>query len=300
MKKIITDFNGIFLDSEFAKTLRWYLTACYFSKKYSPINKEFITNIYKGEGYEKLYREILQNPIHQKNLRYCFRFIGDPRGEFAKNVAKKFWKRKINSYELKEFIQFGSKLDNTLMGWFCRPIFNNLEFFYSFQKLVTKIYKEKNSIGIITMTTSKNFLSFINAGKKFWKNYEKFVKSFSSKDQKGKLKFVECGGDYPDDCKKSKTDKKSEIYKKLLKKLKIKPEETIVFEDTPSGCLAARKAGFPFVLGIINQKFYFQKHPYCSILIKRDLKKLRKYVRLFVLYSPEQVIKHLKSENLNL
>lgn len=48
------------------------------------------------------------------------------------------------------------------------------------------------------------------------------MQKFLSIDRKGRLKFVECGGDYPEILTKSKVDKKNKVYKSLLKKWILK------------------------------------------------------------------------------
>ena len=294
MRKIIADFNGVFVSSEFAKTIRWYLAACYFSKKYPEINDNFIESIIKGrkEGFEEIYQKILNNKFHKANIKYSFRFIGDSRGDFAKAMAQKFWKKRISSEELSGIIRLGLKLNNSLMNWFSKPIFENINFFQKFQMKAKYFYKEEGSIGIITMTTTKAFLETIHRGKNFWGDYTQFMQKFLSIDRKGGLKFVECGGDHPEILTKSKVDKKIKVYKSLLKKMNIKANETVAFEDTPAGCIAARKCGL-YTIGCTDGKFIEDNH-FCSIQIIGGLKKLEKYVDLFIVYCPKDLIAFLK------
>jgi len=72
--------------------------------------------------------------------------------------------------------------------------------------------------------------------------------------------------------------------------MNIKANETVA--DTPTGCIAARKCGL-YTIGCTNEKFIKDNH-FCSIQIIGSLKKLEKYVDLFIVYCPKDLIAFLK------
>jgi beta-phosphoglucomutase-like phosphatase (HAD superfamily) len=253
MRKILTDYDGILIETEWAKGLGWYL-ACLSLKDDEPdVNEQLIKEIEQRRESARLIVEQLAEE-RKKEVERAKSFGGGTRYQFAKRIWQEFYlpegERREPDDKDKEFItnvltaQRG-RIRGPVLEWFSQPIKDNLRFFKELYEAMKDTYLDEHPIGLVTLSTSKGLkkqFEWTRGGETFWKEFPELPNIFGEYSERG-YPYAECAGDKGIAYKGlSGNDVKVAAYKILCGKLGVHPADTITFEDTEDGLKAAKRA----------------------------------------------------------
>lgn len=249
MKKIITDFDGVVVESELAKGFGWYLGYSYLNND-SEIKLELLKELELNPNKAKPKLDEIA-ASRRNDLLVARSCGGGTTFDFAKKIWQKFCAnedREPNEEELRfineQLIPVRGRIKEQIVNLYSLPIDSNLRFFKALYEEMQ--FTENHPLGIVTLSPTKilknQFDNTIN-GKTVWTAFPEFPKLFGNYSANG-FPYIECGGDLGLNYDGiSKDEIKVQSYKLICKKLNISPGETISFEDTSKGIESAKKAG---------------------------------------------------------
>ncbi len=223
MNKILTDFDGVLLRTEFAKAAEWFIASLRIQGR---ISEEFIKDL-----EEKRQEALVKVKEICCQYREEFERITNLAGMSRKDTRDAVWK--LSSYDSKDYTpedleKIRGRMKNPIEGYYSERIEGNIRFFQEAKKSGLEL-------GLITQAREEEIRGLsVELG-------------LSLNDL---FKRSECTGDdfYKDMGKKndpyaSYIDKKVVGYGCLCSSLGINPWGTITFEDSESGVSAANSAG---------------------------------------------------------
>lgn len=223
MNKILTDFDGVLLRSEFAKAAEWFIASLRIQGK---ISEEFIKNL-----EEKRQDALAKVKEICNQYREEFERVTNLAGMSRKDTRDAVWKLTCcndGNYTPKDLERIRGRMKNPIEGYYSERIEGNIRFFQE-----TK--KSGLELGLITQAR-KEEIRGLSAGLEL------------SLDDL--FRRLECTGDdfYKEMGKKNDpyamyVDKKVVGYGCLCSSLEVNPWETITIEDSESGVSAANSAG---------------------------------------------------------
>ena len=251
MRKILSDYDGIWIDTEIAKAARWYFAAMYVRGDDPEINKELIQGIScrKNEARHKV-QELVRE--RKQDIERTKKHAGGTRLDFAMRVWDEFLqetKREANEERVREeLFPPAEMIREVLIDWLSKPIIENLRFFQKLRDEMSAVYWDDHPFGLVTQTESealfKQFHLRREDGSSLWGEFVGLLSALGPYVQGRGFLFAECAGDHP---KKSlyppKGGEKVLAYRILCARLGVRPEETLTFEDTRDGVQAAIEAG---------------------------------------------------------
>ncbi len=271
MQKIISDYDGIFIESELAKAYGWYI-ACKHDELSEHIEKQtqsssLIERINSGDpAAEELLRKI--QPKIRNELRDGVRCSGGTRFDFGYRMYRLFVKGEDRVKVLDE-IQTGNEREATkdereyveqiltakrsdvrqqLIDWFAEPIAGNLRFFKRLYQEMGTNYNDPYPIGLVTQSKSSGILkqfALRRRGDTIWTEFPELPTIFGEYEKESGFPYAECAGDKRGEAYQGipKKDYKKIAYSLICDTLQTHETETLTFEDTRDGVKAAKEAG---------------------------------------------------------
>ncbi len=223
MNKILTDFDGVLLRTEFAKAAEWFIASLIIQGR---ISEEFIKEL--GEKRQDALARVKEicNQYQEE-----FEGVTNIAGMSRKDTRDAVWK--LSSYDGKDYTpedleKIRGSIKSPIEGYYSERIRGNIKFFQEAKKGGLEL-------GLITQARGKE------------------IRGLSAElglSLDDLFKRLECTGDdfYKEMGKKNDPytpyiDKKVVGYGCLCSSLEVNPWETITFEDSESGVSAANSAG---------------------------------------------------------
>ncbi len=258
MRKVLTDYDGILIDTEWAKGLGWYIACLSLRDDEPDVNEQLIKEIEQGkESARRIVEQLARE--REKEVEIAKSFGGGTRYEFAKRIWQRFYvgETKEPDEKEKEFIvnvltpQRG-RIRGPVLEWFSKPIDENLRFFKELYEAFKETYGDEHPIGLITLSKSKGLkeqFEWTKDGVTIWRAFPELPHIFGEFGERG-YPYAECAGDKGIAYKGlSEKEVKTAAYKILCGKLGIEPSDTMTFEDTEDGVNAACDASVFCVVG---------------------------------------------------
>lgn len=298
MRKILSDYDGIWIDTEIAKAARWYFVAMLLRGDDPEINYYFIQSIARREeeARRKVERLVAERA---EDLKRTKRHAGGPKLEFATRVWNEFL-HETRGAAIKEVVEEemyrpAKSIQEVLIEWLTVPIFGNLKFFKKLRDEMSSTFRDSHPLGLVTQSESaalhKQFQLQGGDGGSIWGKFDELRLIFGTYTPAG-FPFAETAGDYSKSSSQPpKGQEKVVAYKRLCEKLGVKPEETLTFEDTRDGVRAAKGAGI-VCIGI-KATDSTQDLSEADLVIDGTLEILTEVTHIFVQYGPQETIDKL-------
>lgn len=300
MRKIISDYDGIMIESEFAKAYGWYL-ACLSLKDDSEITPSLLESVKtKQNDAEQRLRQLVS--ARKEDLDIARSCAGGTTFDFGKRIWQRFYAgvpdREPSPTEIgwinNVLTPKREEIRDILIDWFAEPIEGNLQLFRELYKAMRETYHDEHPIGLVNQSKSKGLkkqFDLQREGKTIWSVFPELPKIFGDFSDAG-FPYAECAGDGRIGYKGvAKDDVKKTAYTILCGKLGIRQDETISFEDTRDGVVAAKKAG---VLCIgVRDKGSLQDLSEASVVINGTLDKLIDKIPVLVRGSPSEAVEEI-------
>ena len=305
MRKIISDYDGIMIETEYAKAYGWYLACLSLKGEDCDITSSLIEEIKTNpSSAEPRLRELAK--AREGDLRIAKSCAGGTTLDFAKRIWQRFYvcdpEREPDDEEIRfineELIPRRSGIRDQLIEWFAQPIDGNLAFFKELYHAMRETYHDEHPIGLVNQSKSeglKKQFDLKRNGISIWSAFPELPKIFGDFSDRG-FPYAECAGDgriayknVPKECVKRVA------YDILCGKLGIRPQETITFEDTRDGVIAAKNAGV-LCIGVKSAES-LQDLSQASLVIQGTLDRIRETIPIIVRSTPnkakEEIAKYL-------
>ena len=227
MKTILTDFDGVVANSEWARAMGWYLAARIVNGTAKQGIVDDVQYYQKGD----LSKHESENPE-------LFSAIRKLAGKSTEDTLEGVWAL-TDKKESKEYLSaVRNDMKTSLLERFTDPIDDSIDFFVELKKHDIKL-------GLVTQTEYGMVEKILKTH-----GFESCLDGARSIFDIGPLKTIfdtiECCGDKFYDGVKG-IDKKSVGYAIACKSLNIDPKETFCIEDSESGIVSASKIGLTAV-----------------------------------------------------
>lgn len=298
MQKVLSDYDGIMIETEFSKALGWYIAGMSLQKN-TGITEELVEKIITQP---QLAKPELEAIIKDKaeDLKIVKSFAGGTTQDFALRTWQFcFGKDNVDpsAAEL-EFINGPlttqrSRVRDNLIELFAEPISENLQFFKKLHEALRAEYGHEHPLGLVNQSYSAGLhkqLTLEREGKTIWREFPELRNIYGNYTSEAGYEYAECAGDKGPDYAGVPSDQvKTIAYKRLLKKMNVAADATISFEDTRDGVFAAKQAGiicFGVKLEGSNQDFSGADY-----VIEGNLEELSSLIPYIVRLSPQDFLK---------
>ncbi len=317
MRKILSDYDGIWIDTEMAKAARWYFAAMLLRGDDLEINDHFIQSIARRgeEARRKVERLVAERA---EDLKRAKQHAGGPKLKFATRVRNEFlrdirgeateaWVKEKEKW----YLDHAESIREPLIEWLSVPILGNLQFFKELQSRLRdgpqdKINiadRDKHHLGLVTQTESatlhKQFHLRKEDGSSIWGEFFELLSAFGTYTTEEGFPFAEAAGDYAKKSSRPHTGQenvKVVAYQKLCEKLGVQPEETLTFEDTQDGVRAAREA--KIVCIGVKAPDSTQDFSEADLVIDGTLETLTEVTHIFVQCGAQETVEELERQQL--
>lgn len=247
MKKVLSDYDGIWIDTEVAKAARWYFAAMLLRG-----DREVTWDLMEAVGRrEWAARRTVERLVEERkeDIERAKGHAGGSRLDFAMRVWRDFLSdvkgEPTEERVRREMFPPAEKVRRVFIEWLSEPIWGNLRFFSKLRAEMARVHGEEHPFGLVTQTESEALSEQFRLrradGSSFWGEFEGLLSVFRGYDPKEGFRYAECAGDYGKSSHPG--GGKVRAYRTLCMKLGVGPEETITFEDTRDGVRAAKEAG---------------------------------------------------------
>ncbi len=253
MRKVLSDYDGIMIETEFSKALGWYVACLALKGGDKWIDQKLVGGISSKEWFAKERLDLLKNE-RKDDLAIAKSFAGGTTYDFVERMWQKFYVGEVRepNEEEKKFINGTliperEKIRDPIIDWFAQPLEGNLKFFKALYEVMRETYHDEHPIGLVNQSTSKGLnkqFALKRNGESVWSEFPEFPRIFGEHSSDRGFPYAECAGDKRIAYRGvDKTKIKKVAYDILCGKIKVNPLETISFEDTKDGACAARDAG---------------------------------------------------------
>ena len=224
MNKILTDFDGVLLRTEFAKAAEWFIASLRIQGR---ISENFIKELEEKRQDALVRVKELCNQYQEE-----FERVTNLAGMSRKDTRDAVWKLTCyndgDDYTAKDLERIRGSIKSPIEGCYSERIEGNIRFFQKAKQgglelgLITQAKKEE-----IKLLSGEQGLSLNDLFRRLECTGDNFYKEMGKKDDPYAM-YV---------------DKKVVGYGCLCSSLCVNPWETITFEDSESGISAANSAG---------------------------------------------------------
>lgn len=281
MRKIISDFDGVWISVEFARAVRWYLAAMRIRND-PEITEDFITRIAQSdESVRSKLEHIVED--RKNELSVIQSFSGKSISDYVRITAARLGV-KISD----PLFRYASSVQQPLIHWFAKPACENLAFFSRVTSALSHTYWDHHPLGLVTQSKSETVLSLLRSTLSEFPFLEKLLGPY----EKGRgFRYAECVGDHKNLFPNTALPK-ALGYNVLCDKLGVRPSETIGFEDTPEGVAAAKAAGIACIaIAPPGRECNFMN---ADLVIQDSLRALTPFADVFVWADPKQAVTVLR------